>query len=90
MTLEQIQSESQSACSVIFPTVVNKGILCPRQAYTGPGWSALSGFDASEMSHSLQTHDQAKCNDPFCLWSMSLIQTMHECLVVTQLSTLEN
>lgn len=51
---------SQSPCSVIFPTTVNKGILCPRQAYAWSSLSTLPGFEASKMSRSRQTHYQSK------------------------------
>lgn len=50
----------QSACSVIFPTAVHRGSLCPRQAYAGSSCTMWSGSDASKMSHALQTHYRSK------------------------------
>lgn len=68
---------SQSACSVIFfPTVVNKGILC-LQRMPDPAGALYQDLVLQRWATLCKLITKAKCNDPFCSWSVSLIQTMH-------------
>lgn len=85
-----MQSDSQSTRCGIFPTVGYKGVLGPRLAYAGFSLGTLSGFDVSKRSHSLQTHYQSKMQRAFLFVEPILDINMHGCLVVTQLSRLEN
>lgn len=88
--LTAIWRQSASARSMIFPTVVNKGILGPRQAYSGSSWSTFSGFDASKMSYPLQTHFQSKMQRAFLFTEPDSDRNQARLLVVTQLPRLEN
>lgn len=79
----------QSACSVVFPTTVNKGILCPRQAYAWSSLSTSSGSDASKMSHSANSWPRQ--NAMILLFVKHVTDTNHAQLpVVTQLSRRED
>lgn len=75
---------------MIFPTVINKGILGPRQAYSGSSWSTFSGFDASKMSYPLQTHFQSKRQRAFLFTEPDFDINHARLLAVTQLPRLEN
>lgn len=91
-TSEQTQSNWATQHAVwLFPLKsLTKGFSVQDRLTLGPAGALYQDVMLQRWAALCKLMTKAKCGDPFYSWSVSSLQTRHDCRVVTQLSRMED